>query len=75
MNKVIYQAMIGGLIATILEKEVVLGKVDAQNDILKIVDLIEDLDMFWNSSAEFDSGIISFQGFIKDIKHEYTHPN
>lgn len=40
--------MITGLLMTILEKEVVLGEAEAKEYVLKIVDLIEDLDLFWS---------------------------
>lgn len=72
MNKEIYQAMISGLLATILEKEVVLGKADAKEDVLKIFDMIDDLDMFWNSSSEFDSDTDYFYAFIEEMRKQYA---
>lgn len=72
MNKVIYQAMMTGLVVTIIEKEVVFGKADAKEDVLKIVDMIEELDAFWNSSSELDSNSDDFHGLIDGIKKQYT---
>lgn len=68
MNKEIYQTMISGLLVTIIEKEVVLGKAESKEDVLKIVDMIEDLDMFWNSSSEFDSDSDDLHRYIEEIQ-------
>ena len=43
-----YNEMMIGLIQTAIEKQCVLGD-DAQEDIDKIREIIEDLQMFWNS--------------------------
>ncbi len=72
MNKEIYHAMISGLLVTIIEKEVVLGKAEAKEDVLKIVDMIEDLEMFWNSSSEFDSDSDDLDRYIEEIKKQYA---
>ena len=40
--------MMEGLIATAVEKICVLGWEDAKEDVEKLVDLVEDLEMFWN---------------------------
>lgn len=72
MNKEIYQSMITGLLMTLLEKEVVLGEVDAQEDVLKIVDMVEDLERFWNSSSEFDSNSDNLHGYMQEIRRQYS---
>jgi len=72
MNKEIYQAMMSGLLVTIIEKEVVFGKADAKEDVLKIIDLIEDLNLFWNSFSEFDSNTDDFHGLLEGIKEQYS---
>lgn len=72
MNRETYRAMIRGLIATIIEKEVVLGEVDAKNSVLTILDLLEDLDLFWNSEIEFEENAEQLQQFIDKTREKYT---
>lgn len=72
MNKETYQATVRGLIATIIEKEVVLGEADAKEDILIILDLLEDLDQFWNSDGEFESKASRLHTFIEETRQRYT---
>lgn len=43
--------MMKGLIATVVEKICVLGWEDAKEDVEKIIDMIEDLEMFWDSDG------------------------
>ena len=71
MNRETYRAMIRGLVATIIEKEVVLGEEDAKESVLTILDLLEDLDLFWNSDAEFDD-VEYLEHFIKTTREKYT---
>ncbi len=40
--------MMEGLITTVVEKICVLGWEDAKEDVEKLVDLVEDLEMFWD---------------------------
>ena len=54
MNRITYQKMMQGLMDTAEEKVCVAGFEDAQDDLDKIGDMIEDLEMFWNSSQKFD---------------------
>ena len=61
-----------GLLVTLIEKEVVLGEADAKEDVLKIVDMIEELDAFWNSSSEMDLNSDDFHALIDGIKKQYT---
>jgi len=41
-----------GLIATAVEKISVLGWEDAKEDVQKLTDVVEDLEMFWDSDGE-----------------------
>jgi len=43
--------MMEGLIATAVEKICVLGWEDAKEDVEKLVDLVEELEMFWDSDG------------------------
>jgi hypothetical protein len=52
MTKVKMTAMMEGLIATAVEKIRVLGWEDAKEDVQKIVEMVEDLEMFWDSDGE-----------------------
>lgn len=72
MNKETYQAMIRGLKSTIIEKEVVLGEADAKNDVLNILDLLEDLDQFWNSEEDLDPNASGLQEFIEATRKRYS---
>lgn len=72
MNKETYQAMIRGLQATIIEKEVVFGEVDAKNDVLNMLDLLEDLDQFWNSEEDLDPNASRLHEFIEATRKRYS---
>lgn len=72
MNKETYQAMIRGLQATIIEKEVVLGEADAKEGVLIILDLLEDLDQFWNSEEDLDLNAVALHTFIEDTRKRYS---
>jgi len=52
MTKVKMTAMMEGLIATAVEKIRVLGWEDAKEDVQKLTDVVEDLEMFWDSDGE-----------------------
>ena len=71
MNKEIYQTMITGLLMTIMEKEVVLGEAEAKEYVLKIVDMIEDLDMFWNSASQYDPDAEELDAYLEKIRMKY----
>lgn len=51
MDRSRYNEMMMGLIQTAREKQCVLGE-DAKEDIKKISDLIEDMEIFWNSDEK-----------------------
>ncbi|KHF41460.1 hypothetical protein [Halalkalibacter okhensis] len=72
MNRETFRAMIRGLIATIIEKEVVLGEADAKESVLTILYLLEDLDLFWNSDMEFEENAEHLQQFIDKTREKYT---
>ena len=44
--------MMKGLITTAVEKISVLGWEDAKEDVQKLADVVEDLEMFWDSDGE-----------------------
>jgi len=44
-----------GLLRTAREKQVVLGTVDAAQDIARIANLIEDLECFWDSDTDWSA--------------------
>ena len=52
MTKVKMTAMMEGLIETAVEKINVLGWEDAKEDVQKIVEMVEDLEMFWDWDGE-----------------------
>ena len=72
MNEQIYQAMIQGLKATIIEREVVLGEADAKEGVLAILDLLEDLDQFWNSEEDLDPNVSVLETFIEETRKKYS---
>ena len=52
MTKVKMTAMMEGLIETAVEKINVLGWEDAKEDVQKLTDVVEDLEMFWDWDGE-----------------------
>lgn len=50
MTRVMYTAMMGGLVATIREKALAGGQDDR---VRELVDIVDDLQEFWNSDEEF----------------------
>ena len=52
MTRVQMKMMMEGLIATAVEKIRVLGWEDAKEDVQKLTDVVEDLEMFWDSDGE-----------------------
>lgn len=71
MDEQIYQSMIQGLKATIIEKEVVLGETGAKEGVLNILDLLEDLDQFWNSEEDLDPNASVLETFIVETRKKY----
>ncbi len=52
MNKEQLEMMLEGLIATAVEKTCVLGEEEAKADVSKIIEMIEELESFWNPDGE-----------------------
>ena len=52
LTRVQMKMMMEGLIATAVEKISVLGWEDAKEDVQKLTDVVEDLEMFWDSDGE-----------------------
>ena len=52
MTRVQIKMMMEGLITTAVEKISVLGWEDAKEDVQKFIDVVEDLEMFWDSDGE-----------------------
>ena len=52
LTRVQMKMMMEGLIATAVEKISVLGWEDAKDDVQKLTDVVEDLEMFWDSDGE-----------------------
>ncbi len=52
LTRVQMKMMMEGLIATAAEKISVLGWENAKEDVQKLIDVVEDLEMFWDSDGE-----------------------
>ena len=52
LTRVQMKMMMEGLIATAVEKITVLGWEKAKKDVEKLIDLVADLEMFWDSDGE-----------------------
>lgn len=52
MNSEMFKMMMEGLIATAIEKVCVLGPKDAKEDVRKIINLVEDLECFWEDIGD-----------------------
>lgn len=52
LTRVQMKMMMEGLIATAVEKISVLGWEDAKEDVQKIVEMVDDLESFWDSDGE-----------------------
>lgn len=52
LTRVQMKMMMEGLIATAVEKISVLGWENAKEDVQKFIDVVEDLEMFWDSDGE-----------------------
>lgn len=52
MTRLKMKIMMEGLIATAVEKINVLGWEEAKEDVEKIIDMIEDLEMFWDPDGK-----------------------
>ncbi|MFU0824069.1 hypothetical protein [Clostridium sp.] len=61
MTRLKMKIMMEGLIATAVEKINALGWEDAKEDVEKIVDMIEDLEMFWDPDGKLTKTDWSFE--------------
>ena len=52
MTSLQMKMMMKGLITTAVEKICVLGWEDAKEDVEKIIDMVEDLELFWDSDGD-----------------------
>lgn len=52
MKRLEFKIMMEGLVSTAVEKICVLGFEEAREDIERIINMIEELEAFWNSSGE-----------------------
>lgn len=52
MTRVQMKMMMEGLIATAVEKIRLLGWEEARKDVERLIDVVEDLEMFWDSDGE-----------------------
>jgi hypothetical protein len=68
MTKVKMTAMMEGLISTAVEKINVLGWEDAKEDVQKLIDVVEDLEMFWDSDGEL-TGIDWVAKIMAAVEH------
>ena len=68
MTKVKMTAMMEGLISTAVEKINVLGWEDAKEDVQKIVEMVDDLEMFWDSDGEL-TGIDWVAKILAAVEH------
>lgn len=64
-----YNEMMQGLIQTAIEKQCVLGN-DANEDIARIREIMEDLQMFWNSDES-----LTFADWVGKLDSELAKYN
>jgi hypothetical protein len=55
MSRLQFKIMLEGLIATAVEMILVLGWEDAQKEVKRLVEMVSDLDSFWNSNGELSN--------------------
>lgn len=71
MDKNTYQTMLQGLIWTFMEKEKALGIPGAEKDVLTLLDLIEDLEAFWNADGSLNPEKALLQKLIYKTRKLY----
>lgn len=65
MNKEMFKAMMNGLVSSAIEKICVLGPVDAKDDVQKIIEMVADLESFWDYDE--DEGIDWHDEIVKAV--------
>lgn len=71
MDQITYIAMLQGLILTILEKQKVLGIADSKHEVLTLLNLIEDMELFWNADKALNPQAEMLQKFMKSSRKTY----
>ena len=71
MDQITYVAMLQGLILTILEKQKVLGIADSKHEVLTLLNLMEDMELFWNADKALNPQAEMLQKFVKSSRKTY----
>jgi hypothetical protein len=71
MDQITYVAMLQGLILTILEKQKVLGIADSKHEVLTLLNLMEDMESFWNADKALNPQTEMLQKFMKSSRKIY----
>jgi len=71
MDQITYIAMLQGLILTILEKQKVLGIADSKHEVLTLLNLMEDMELFWNADKALNPQAEMLQKFVKSSRKTY----
>ena len=71
MDQITYIAMLQGLILTILEKQKVLGIADSKHEVLTLLNLMEDMELFWNADKALNPKAEMLQKFMKSSRKTY----
>jgi hypothetical protein len=71
MDQITYVAMLQGLILTILEKQKVLGIADSKHEVLTLLNLMEDMELFWNADKALNPQAEMLQKFMKSSRKIY----
>jgi len=71
MDQITYVAMLQGLILTILEKQKVLGIADSKHEVLTLLNLMEDMELFWNADKALNPQAEMLQRFMKSSRKIY----
>ena len=68
LTRVQIKMMMEGLITTAVEKINVQGWEDAKEDVQKLIDVVDDLEMFWDSDGEL-TGIDWVAKILAAVEH------
>jgi len=71
MDQITYIAMLQGLILTILEKQKVLGIADSKHEVMALLNLMEDMELFWNADKALNPQAEMLQKFVKASRKTY----
>lgn len=71
MTRLQFKVMMEGLIATAIEKICVLGPEDSKEDVKKIIDLVDDLENFWEDTRQEEvSWHMKIKEAVDELKEE-----